>query len=113
MYNPQDLGQVCLSKFTVSPCDIETAAAGITRVFHGAPGRPGLAPREPSGSRSVTAAVSLGGALRLCGAVLGAVLLTVGEARLVLLSNQTLIFFLCKMGTIGFGEIEGDKQVMF
>jgi len=61
IHYPQDTGPGCLSKFPVSPCDVETVAAGITWVAHCLPPQLHLAPREQSGGLDVIAAVSAPG----------------------------------------------------
>ena len=92
----QDTGPGRLSKVPVSPCDVETAVAGITWVAHCLPPQLHLAPREKSGGLDVIAAVSAPGShCEVVGAVLGSFFLT-----MVLLSHQSLVFLLCKVGAI-------------
>ena len=61
IHYPQDIGPGRLSKFPVSPGDVETVAVGFTWVAHCLPPQLHLAPREQSGGLGVITAVSVPG----------------------------------------------------
>lgn len=78
IHYPQDIGPGRLSKFPVSPGDVETVAVGFTWVAHCLPPQLHLAPREQSGGLGVITAVS----------VLGSRCEAVGRGPQVVLSRR-------------------------